>query len=320
MDKSIKFAEINELPLNEYFKTEYGDFTPWLKDNIEIIGDAIGIDIEDAETEVPVGNYRLDILAYESGSDRKIAIENQFEKTDHKHLGQLITYMAGIDAEVVVWIAENFNTEHITAINHLNQISNENIAFFCIRPRLIKIGSSEPAIEFVTITKPDEWEKQVKNETKVSERGMKYKKFWTALIEKYKQIYPEYKFGQIYPTRSNCVLSYSGAKIEYNVRFRKGSVFITLYLGTNSKPDPHEIIDRIISRKSGIEGELGLELEIEKKDNIKSTCAEIKYVKDVDILTISEKEKEDLISWIIEWLPKFKNILDPIVKEVQAES
>jgi len=316
----MKFADIKEIPLNECFKTEYGDFTPWLKDNIEKLGDVIGIDIEDAETEVPVGNYRLDILAYESGSDRKIAIENQFEKTDHKHLGQLITYMAGINADVVVWIAENFNTEHITAINHLNQISNENIAFFCIRPRLIKIGSSEPAIEFVTITKPDEWEKQVKSEISLSEREIQYKKFWTALIENYKQKYPEYRSGRVYTTRSYCIMSYAGPNIEYTVRFRKGSIFITIYCRGDSKPNPHDLLNGIIRRKADIENKLGLELEIEKKEDVKSTYAEIKYSKEVNILTISEKEKDDLINWIIEWLPKFKNILDPVVNEVQGNS
>jgi len=185
--EKIEFEFIEEIPLNKYFKTEDRHFTPWLQENIDKLGNVIGIDIVNAETEVPIGNYRLDILAYESGTDRTIAIENQYGKTDHSHLGQLITYMAGINAEVVVWLAENFNSEHISAINHLNQISDEDIAFFCIKPRIIKIGESKPAIEFVTIAKPDEWEKQVKSETKVSDRGIAYKEFWKLVVNKYQQ-------------------------------------------------------------------------------------------------------------------------------------
>ena len=165
MSKEINLGDIEELPLNQLFKLEDRDFTPWLQKNIEVLGNVIGMDIGDAETEVSIGNYRLDILAYESGTERKIAVENQYGTTNHTHLGQLITYMAGINAEVVVWIAENFNTEHITAINHLNQISVENVAFFCIKPRLIKIGDSTPAIEFLVVAKPDEWEKQVRRES-----------------------------------------------------------------------------------------------------------------------------------------------------------
>lgn len=316
MVEKIKFGDIKELPLNEFFKNEAQHFTPWLQENIELLGNTIGIDIDDADIEVPIGNYRLDILANESGSDRKIAIENQYGTTNHKHLGQLITYMAGIDAEVVVWIAENFNTEHITAINHLNQISNENIAFFCIKPRLIKIGNSEPAIEFVIITKPDEWEKQLKSETKLSDRGIEYKMFWTSLIEKYKQEYPEYKYGRAFPTRSYIIMSYGGSGTEYAVRLRKSSIFITLYNRYDSKPDPHELIDVVTSRKSEIEEKLGLELEIEKKENIKSTYAEIKYPKEVNILTISEKEKADLIDWVIEWMPKFKQTLQRVLNDI----
>ena len=198
--QEINFSEITELPLNQFFQTEDQHFTPWLQENIDMLGNAIGIEIEEAETEVSVGNYRLDILALEAGTNRKIAIENQYGTTNHTHLGQLITYMAGLNAEVVVWIAENFNTEHITAINHLNQISNEDIAFFCIKPRLIKIGDSEPAIEFVTVAKPDEWEKEVKGEKNISDRGLAYKEFWTKLKEEYQQKVPS--FNRKIPSRS----------------------------------------------------------------------------------------------------------------------
>lgn len=146
------------------FPGEGTDFTPWLTENIELLGNAIGIDLIDAEREVRIGDFSLDIMASESGTERIVAIENQFEKTDHRHLGQLITYMAGIDAKVVVWIAEEFRNEHITSINHLNQISDKEIAFFCIRPRIIKIGESKPSLEFIIIAKPDKWEKIVKDD------------------------------------------------------------------------------------------------------------------------------------------------------------
>lgn len=320
MVEEIELADIEELPLNQLFKMEDKDFTPWLQENIASLGNVMGIDIVDAEKEVEIGNYRLDILAYESGTDRKIAVENQFGSTDHKHLGQLITYTAGINADVVVWIAESFNNEHITAINYLNEISMEDVAFFGIRPRLIRINDSNPAIEFLVVAKPDEWEKQLIKETKLSEREIKYKKFWIALLEKYKQTYPDYTLlRRVYPTRSYCVMSYAASGIEYTVRFRKGTLFITLYIRYNAKPSPHEIIDEIILRKSEIEDKLGLKLEIEKKEDIQSTNVGIKYPKEVDILSISETEKDNMIDWIIEWMPRFENVLNPIIREIQAE-
>lgn len=320
MSQELNLGVIKELSLNHLFKLEDKDFTPWLQENIDFLGQVIGMDIADAETEVKIGNYRLDLLAYESGTDRKIAVENQFGSTDHKHLGQLITYTAGINADVVVWIAESFNNEHITAINYLNEISMEDVAFFGIRPRLIRINDSKPAIEFLVVAKPDEWEKQLIKETKLSEREMDYRKFWIALLEKYKQIYPDYTLlRRVYPTRSYCVMSYAASGIEYTIRFRKGTLFITLYIRYNAKPSPHEIIDEIIGRKSEIEDKLGLKLEIEKKEDIQSTNAGIKYPKEVDILSISEHEKEIMIDWVIKWMPRFKNILNPIIREIQAE-
>lgn len=165
MSNKIEFAEINEIPLRRFFPGEGTDFTPWLIENIEYLGNAIGIDIIDAEREVKIGDFSLDIQAFESGTERVIAIENQFDKTDHRHLGQLMTYMAGIKANIIVWIAEEFRYEHISAINHLNQISDKNVEFFCIRPRLIKIANSPPSIEFLVIAKPDEWVKDKKPST-----------------------------------------------------------------------------------------------------------------------------------------------------------
>jgi hypothetical protein len=128
--EKIDFASIEEVPLRQYFPREDTSFTPWLKDNIKLLGDTIGIDITDPEIEVPIGSYRLDILAQESDSDRKIVIENQFGEANHDHLGKLLTYMAGLNANVSIWLAESFRDEHITAVNHLNQISDENTAFF----------------------------------------------------------------------------------------------------------------------------------------------------------------------------------------------
>ncbi|MDI9624107.1 MAG: hypothetical protein QFX38_04410 [Methanothermobacter sp.] len=188
------FSPISEIPLRKFFPREDEDFTPWLQENIELLGDAIGIELTDAETEVPIGTYKLDILAIEPRTERKIAIENQFGTTDHTHLGQLITYMAGVKADVVVWIAEDFKDEHITAINSLNEISNENFAFFCIKPRIIKIGDSTPALEFVVLARPDKWEKSIRptqrpkikkftRETFLNSLDQEGKEFFTSLFE-----------------------------------------------------------------------------------------------------------------------------------------
>ena len=88
-----KLVEIKDL--RKVWPHEAQDFTPWLAqdENISMLGDAIGIDITIDETESNVGDFNVDIFASETGTDRKIIIENQLEDTNHDHLGKLITYI-----------------------------------------------------------------------------------------------------------------------------------------------------------------------------------------------------------------------------------
>lgn len=207
--------------------------------------------------------------------------------------------MAGINAEVVVWVAEDFNTEHISAINHLNQISNEEIAFFCIKPRLIKIDNSNPAIEFLVVAKPDEWEKQIKKENKMSIRQIEYEKFWKELFNQYKTHYPDSKL-RIFSDRGYYVLSRGESGVEYVLRFGHKSFFMSLYMGAYSKIDTHELFDILIEQKNTIEKELGTEVEFVKKEGVKSTKINLYSGIKADILSVSSKDKELIIKWVIE--------------------
>ena len=247
MDKKADLEEIVEVSLNNHFPREDVDFTPWLAQNIRLLGETIGIDIIASETESPIGNYRLDILAEESGTDRKIAIENQFGTTNHSHLGQLITYMAGSNADVVIWIAEDFRDEHITAINHLNQISSSETNFFGIKPRLIKIGDSKPALEFVIKAEPDTWEKDVIGQFQLSERELEYQKFWKQLIGAYSPDHPEFKLKK--PPKYNSLKFMIKNGISYEWGFTKDRNFrIALWIDTGNQERNHEIFDDMIGK------------------------------------------------------------------------
>ncbi|MGP8190240.1 MAG: DUF4268 domain-containing protein [Methanobacterium sp.] len=314
MDEEIKFGDITELPLNKFFKREDLNFTPWLSENIRKLGDKIGVDIEGVETEFKIGSYYLDILAYESGTDRKIAIENQFAFTDHDHLGKLLTYMAGVDAEVVVWIAENFRDEHITALNHLNQISNKNIAFFAVRPRIIKIGNSEPAIEFVIIAQPDEWEKSVKTEG-FTDRENRYYNFWTMLIDEYSKINSELR---IKPTKFNAIgFNIGKSGFSYNWRFSREKWFtITLWIDVGDKTRNHEIYDKIYSHKDNIFNQLGENISFFKKEDTRLVAFNLINDIKLDIMELNENDKKKLIKWAIKWTPKFLETFEPIIQKI----
>ena len=108
-----QFGKLEEiLDLRKYWKYEANDFTPWLCDNIELLSEAIGIDIEVEERESSVGDFSLDIFAKEINTGKNIIIENQLEDTNHDHLGKLITYASGKDANIIIWIVKKARDEH----------------------------------------------------------------------------------------------------------------------------------------------------------------------------------------------------------------
>lgn len=158
------------------------DFTPWLarEDNISLLADTLGLDISVEEIESCVGDFNVDIFASETGTDRKIIIENQLEDTDHDHLGKLITYASGKSADVIVWLVKRAREEHRAAIEWLNNHTDENIGFFLCEIKLFRIGSSEPAVKFEVVERPNDWTKEVKKATFTNDGQQLRYDYWAA--------------------------------------------------------------------------------------------------------------------------------------------
>ena len=129
MPNDIQLATIDKVDLRSVWENEATDFTPWLGENLTALGEALGLDLELQAQEAPVGGFSLDVLAREPNTNRPVIIENQLETTDHDHLGKLITYASGYDANVVVWITREFKDEHRQALDWLNQRSSEDTGF-----------------------------------------------------------------------------------------------------------------------------------------------------------------------------------------------
>jgi hypothetical protein len=179
-------GRLQKVELREAWSSESSDFTPWLaeEENLKQLGDAIGIDLELASQEKEVGPFRADILCKDTANDTWVLIENQLERTDHSHLGQLLTYAAGLNAVSVVWIAEHFTEEHRATLDWLNERTDEKINLFGLEIELWRIGDSPIAPKFNIISQPNDWFRTVQQAATGMGEVSAYKqlqlKFWTA--------------------------------------------------------------------------------------------------------------------------------------------
>lgn len=148
-----KIGRLIQVELRDVWKNEAKDFTQWLADNLDCLSDSLNIEMEILETEKKIDDSRfvIDIVAMDS-QGQKIIIENQLEKTDHSHLGQIITYATNFDANTIIWITKEPRTEHIKAINWLNEASGKD--FYLLQVEAYKIDSSNPAPVFSIICRP----------------------------------------------------------------------------------------------------------------------------------------------------------------------
>jgi hypothetical protein len=128
-DMDPDFGKLKLLDVRSLWPKEAYDFTPWLAEHIGLLGEAVGIEHEVENTEVSVGPYSADILARDAGSGKYVIIENQFKKTDHDHLGKLITYASVLDASALIWVAETFSDEHHKALDWLNDLTPDEVSF-----------------------------------------------------------------------------------------------------------------------------------------------------------------------------------------------
>lgn len=164
-------GKLVEVDIRDLWKHEQYNFSNWLakEDNIEYLNEILGLTLTNIDKEVYVGPYRCDIVANDETTNIKVIIENQLEPTNHDHLGKIITYAAGLDAKVIVWIVKEAKEEHRAAIEWLNSYSTNDINFFLIELHAYKIGDSLPAPKFEVVEQPNNFVKRSKSTNKADD-------------------------------------------------------------------------------------------------------------------------------------------------------
>jgi hypothetical protein len=303
----MRLGMLKRIDLREYWKHEAHDFTRWLgePENIARLGDELGIGIQVDQTEASVGEFNVDILAHEENTGRKIIIENQLEKTDHSHLGQLITYAAGLEAEYVIWIVREVREEHRQAVDWLNEHTDEDISFFIVALELWQIGDSDPAPKFAVASRPNEWKKSVQASAQDGELGetrMRQLEFWRHFTEFAAEKHGDLRLRTPRPQswfdisigRSDCYLSLV-------VDSREDQVRCDLYI-----PDSKDLYRELSARQSEIEKAVGIEEKLIWMELPGKKASRIGALRDVAFANSSTWP--DAFAWLAATASRFRRV------------
>ena len=314
------FSELKCLPLRDIWPHEASDFTPWLASNIQTLGAVLGMDIEFTDREAEVGDFSLDLLAKDLGSSRTLIIENQFGRTDHDHLGKLLTYAAGYDASIVIWLSEEVRDEHRQALEWLNQRTDIETQFFAIVVEVLQIDDSQPALNFKIVVSPNAWEKSKRREiSTTSVRSEKYRSYFQELIDELRERhnFTNARVGQPQNWYSFSARIKGFEGIWYHVNFgRNRQVYTTLYIDFGTHAENKNFFDALKERETEINVKFSTPLHWER--NEKKRMSTIRLTRDGDIHA-DKHELEAIKAWQIENLLKFKEVFTPEIELVREK-
>jgi hypothetical protein len=308
-------GKIRSVDVRTFWKHEATDFTPWLanEENIALLGEAIGIELEVENTEVAVGPYAADIVARDTGSGRYVVIENQLGKINHDHLGKLITYGAALDAETVVLIATEFTEEHQKALDWLNEHTSEELGFYGVRLELWRIDDSRPAARFTVLSKPATATRKAARASASEELTPTRKlqlEFWTEFAKKLsarKEISStQTPRGQYW---YNVSLGRRGVHLSNIASFQQNKIGVRVYI--------HNIVSDVVlpqleKEREAIEKEIGESLDWNPHPENRDKT--IVLIKDTDL---DDRQKwAEHLNWLVDKTIKFRRAFVPRLAKI----
>ncbi len=315
-------GRLERVNLREIWKTEAQDFTPWLagEENLKLLGETLNMNLELEAQERNVGPFRADILCRDTDDGSWVLVENQLERTDHNHLGQLLTYAAGLHAVTIVWLAEKFTEEHRASLDWLNDITDEAFRFFGLEVELWRIGASPAAPKFNVVSKPNDWTRSVAKGVRSIESGeltetrQNQLDYWTGLNDAINA-----RGGPVSGSRkprprswSSFALGRSGFGLGGVMLRQRNSIRAEVYIsGKDAKAFFHLLLDE----REDIERELGYELAWEELPERRDSRVSV-YLEDLD-----PEDREDWPrqhQWLAERLNDLHRAFSSRVKPLDA--
>ena len=316
----VDLGAIERVDLRDVWPDEAQDFTPWLAENLDKLGEALGLGLELQSAEAAVGPFSLDVLARDADGNGPVVIENQLGPTDHAHLGQLLTYAAGYDAYAVIWLTREFREEHRQVLDWLNHRTSEGTQFFGVVVEAWRIDGSRPAPHFKLAAMPNDWQKRlsaVEGEARArsnSEQERRYEAYWRALGEMMKE--HNYVIGGDETTNSWIWFESEFEGITWNTSFQsRGRIFVELYLWARDmgREWADQVYQWVEARKEDIESELGYQLRWETFSRRRDYRISAEFPGRINA---DEATLADLREWMRDQLIAFDGVFAPIIQEI----
>ena len=301
----MKLGKLEEVDIRELWKHEQYDFSDWLSkgENIEMLSNAVGLTLTEVNKEVFVGSYRCDLVAKDETTGIKVIIENQLEATNHDHLGKIITYASGLDANVVIWIVKEAKEEHQSAIEWLNNKTTKDISFFLMEIHAFKIGDSLPAPQFVVVEKPNDFVKVANvgvDSGELSKAQSERFNFWNMLNEVVVSRNKPFNIRKATTDHwYNVAIGTSEAHISITLVNKTNSIGIEVYISDNK-----ELFDKLYSESESIQNELGFNMDWQRLDNKKASRI-IYYIDGLDFN--NHDNYDELINKVIDRVIAIRN-------------
>ncbi len=308
----LELGSVKPVEVREIWPNEARDFTPWLAQNLDRLGEAVGLDFELTEKESCVGSFWCDLVATGIGNDKVIVIENQLESANHGHLGQLLTYAAGKEASVVIWVAKDIRDEYKQALVWLNSRTDTKTDFFGVVVEAFRVDDSKPAVKFNVVVAPNEWRKLAAESTRVNDspKNEKYRQFFQTLLD---ELRDKHKFTNSKSPRPRSWMFFSSgiAGVVYGASFSQGDrVRVDLYIEFPDAELNNVYFNVLLGKREEIETALGETLEWEPLP-IKKACRIAVYRS--GSIESNEQELSEIQTWIARKLLAFKKVFTPLL-------
>ena len=310
-----EIARLEPVELRAVWPNEATDFTPWLLGHLDALGDQIGLELEPLQREASVGRYSLDILAKDINGNRSVVIENQLQPTDHDHLGKVLTYAAGYNADVVVWVVKEFLDEHRQALDWLNQRTGLDTEFYGVVVRAVRIGDSPPAPIFEVVARPNEFRKRSVNvaDRPITAADRAYQQFFQSVADRLASDYGHQRRSAGHRTWMDYRVDRVTCRMSYGRQQFQSAIYIT----DTDKSWNKAVYDHVLSSaKDVVDSHFEEPVVWDRNDNKKSSLIGLRRAGNIED---AEDRLSEAADWMARTADKLIRAVAPVVREAMEE-